>query len=229
MLRFCVHARGAHFRRGAAAEQPLEDDLRVQLHRQRAGSQLGLAGRRRQVDPRDRVRVRAAVAFAAVARARVRILHGELQRRQQRLLADLRGDHLIDRRTADGRVGPGGLARLDPGQVGRRDPVIRSGGALGRLGGFRPQSAHDDRLLSHLLERLQNVGQLRRQRPFGVRLPVPGRHAVRKEDAHETRLARPPRSARAPSSPASSRRAAAAPACTPRSSGTSGGECVVSR
>ena len=38
----------------AVAEQPLEDDLRVDLHRQR------LVGRR----PRDRVRIRAAVALS---------------------------------------------------------------------------------------------------------------------------------------------------------------------
>src|SRR5690606_28151052 len=66
----------------AAAEHALEDDLRVQLHRQR----------RRRRRPRDRVRVDAAIAFAAVARARARILARHLDRRQQRFAAVLLRD-----------------------------------------------------------------------------------------------------------------------------------------
>ena len=48
MLRLWLQARGALVRRGAAAEQALEHDLRVQLHRQRAGALNVLRGRRRQ-------------------------------------------------------------------------------------------------------------------------------------------------------------------------------------
>ena len=107
--------------------------------------------RRRQLDPRDRVRVRAAVALAAVARARVRILDGQLQRRQQRLLADLLRDQLIDRRAADGRIGAGGLARLDAGEERGRHPVVRTGRAFGRLGRLRPQAAQHDRLVLDVL------------------------------------------------------------------------------
>ena len=36
MLRLCDEPRGAQLRRPAAAEQPLEHHLRIQLHRQRA-------------------------------------------------------------------------------------------------------------------------------------------------------------------------------------------------
>src|SRR3989441_3456277 len=145
------HARDAHLRSRAAAEESLEDRLWIELHRQRTGP-LNFAGRRRQADPRDRVRVRAAIALTAVARARVRIFDRELQRRQQRLLPDAPRDVLIDRRAADGRVGTGGLPRLDAGEVRGRDPVIGSGRALWRLRRLRPQTAQDDGVLPDSFE-----------------------------------------------------------------------------
>ena len=152
----------------------------VQRHR--------LAGRRRQVDPRDGIRVGAAVAFAAVARARVRVFDGQLQRRQQRFLPDLSRDDLIDRRAADGRIRPGRLPRLDAGQERRRHPVIGAGRAFRRFRRLRPDAAQDDGLVLDVLERLQDVRQLVGQRTLLLRLPVAGRHSVREEDAHEAAL-----------------------------------------
>ena len=102
-------------------------------------------------------------------------------------------DDLIDRRAADRRVAAGRLARLDPGEIRGGDPVIRAGRPLGRLGRLRPEPAQHDRLIAHLAERLEDVGQLGGQRAFRARFPVAWRHAVREEHADEARLGRPGR------------------------------------
>src|SRR6185503_9940748 len=62
-----LHSLRANFRSRSAAEQALEDDLRIQLHRERTGPRHRFVLRCRELHPRDRVRVRAAVTFAAVA------------------------------------------------------------------------------------------------------------------------------------------------------------------
>ena len=79
-------ARRALLGRAAVAEQALEHDLRVALHRQRRGRR----------GPRDRVRVGAAVADAADAE-RADVLDAHLERGQGALLADLAREHLVDR------------------------------------------------------------------------------------------------------------------------------------
>ena len=94
---------GAAVGRGAAlAEQPLEHDPRVGLARQR----------RRRRRPRQVVLVDAGVAVVALADERQQV-HRQFERRQLRVLADLLGGDLIDRRAqvvvgALGALGPGG-------------------------------------------------------------------------------------------------------------------------
>src|SRR5690606_8518952 len=73
--------------RAAVAEQALEHDLWIDLHRQRPCRGL----------PRDRIRVYAAIALAAAARVRAGILDGELQRWKQRMATDVSGDDLVYR------------------------------------------------------------------------------------------------------------------------------------
>ena len=80
--------------RAAVAEQPFEDDARIVLHREQ----------QRRRPPRDGVAERAALPVA-VAGAVARI-ERELERRELRLFADLRGDQLIDRRSGDRRPFP---------------------------------------------------------------------------------------------------------------------------
>ena len=75
-------------RRAVAAEHPLEDDARVDLHRERL----------RRRPPRDGAHVRAEVIARAAAEVARVILGGELHRRERRVLSDLRRDDLIDRR-----------------------------------------------------------------------------------------------------------------------------------
>ncbi len=166
---------------GAVAEQALEDDLRVELHRQRL----------RGADPRDGVRVRAAVTLAAVARCRARIFDVQLHRRQQVVLPDLLRDQLIDRRAVDRDVRTGRLLRFVGAEERRRDPVIGPGRAFRRLGRLRPQAAHDRGLVLDLGQRLRDDRQGVRQRAFHLRLPVARRHAVRIEDADKARLCLP--------------------------------------
>src|SRR5262249_13099160 len=86
----------------AVAEQPLEYDARV-----------GFSGQRlRRRGPGDRVRVRAAVSPVAVA-VIAGVFDAELERRQDRVLAVLGRDHLIDRRAEKRahRVAPRPCAR----------------------------------------------------------------------------------------------------------------------
>src|SRR5437588_851670 len=79
------NASGAPLGIGAAvAEQPLEDDLRIVLHRQGRGRTL----------PRDRVAIRAAQAVAAAER---RVLDHHLERWERRVLADVLRRELIHR------------------------------------------------------------------------------------------------------------------------------------
>src|SRR5690606_10917616 len=112
---------GARFGRTAVAEQALEDDLRITLHRQRRG-------RRR---PRDRIRVDAAVADAADAE-RAYVFDAELERGQGARLTDLVREHLVDRDAALDVLALGAL-RMCRAQVdGRRARVVA--GAL-----FGPQ------------------------------------------------------------------------------------------
>jgi hypothetical protein len=67
-------------------------------------------------------------------------------------------------------------------------PVIRPRRPLWWLRRLRPETAQHRGPVPHALQRLQDVGKLRRQRPDGRRLPLSGRHAVRKEHTDEPRL-----------------------------------------
>ena len=67
----------------AVAEEPLEDDLRIVLHRQRRVRAL----------PGNRVAIRAAQSVAAVE---ARLFDRQLERGQRRVLPDLLRDNLID-------------------------------------------------------------------------------------------------------------------------------------
>ena len=100
--------RAAIGRAAALAEQPLEDDARVRLGRKR----------RRRRRPREVVLIDARVAVVALT-DRLEQIHRQLQRRQQRLLADLLRGNLIDRR-AQVVVGAFGPFRLRRAQERRR-------------------------------------------------------------------------------------------------------------
>ena len=82
-----LQRRAAVGRAAALAEQPLEDDPRMRLGRQR----------RRRRRPREVVLVDAGVAVVALADGLEQV-HRQLERRQLRLLADLLRGDLIDRR-----------------------------------------------------------------------------------------------------------------------------------
>ena len=97
--------RRAAIRRAAAfAEQALEDDPRMRLGRQR----------RRRRRPGEVVLIDAGVAVVALADDRQQV-HRQFERRQLRLVADLLGGDLIDRR-AEIVVGALGLLRLGGAQ-----------------------------------------------------------------------------------------------------------------
>ena len=128
---------GAHLRIGTAAS-------RTAARKPPAGPAPSEAARRRR--PGNRVRVSAAIALAAVARIRARIFKGELERRQQRFLADLLRDDLVDG-GAVVNIGAGRLFGLVGAQVRRGNPVIGAGLAGRRLSRLRPQPAHDHRLV----------------------------------------------------------------------------------
>ena len=84
-------------RAAAIAEQPLEDDARMRLHRERRRGRL----------PRNRVREEAVLAVAANLG---RILKSELERRETRVFAEVRGGDLIDGRRQRDRCGPAPIA-----------------------------------------------------------------------------------------------------------------------
>ncbi len=163
--------------RAAVAEHPLEHHLRIQLHRQRRG-------RRR---PRDGVGVGAAVALTAVARVGAGVFDGQLQRRQQRIRADLLRDDLIDRRSVVD-IRAGGLLRLVGAEERGRNPVVGAGDARRRLRRPRMQTAQNHGLLPERLERLPVERQLGGQCAFGAGHPVAWGSAVRHEAADEALL-----------------------------------------
>ena len=172
MLRCCSRRATPLLRRAAVAEQPLEHDLRIDLHRQRT--------RRRR--PRNRVRVDAAVALAAVARVRARILDRELQRRQRacpgRSAARSSGRCVVPRSMS----APVVLLRLHAAKVRRRDEVIRARDARRILRRLRPQPARDHRLVcgpSRAACRCTGSSKS----ALTARHPVARRRAVRHEDA----------------------------------------------
>ena len=128
---------GSELRCPAVAEHALEHDLRIDLHRQRTRRRL----------PGNRIRVDAAVALTAVARVRARVLDGQLQRRQQRLLADPLRDDLIDR-GARLDVGTRRLLGLGGAQIGSRDEMIGAGDTRRILCGLRPEAARQNDVLA---------------------------------------------------------------------------------
>ena len=156
---------------GAVAEQALEHDARIDLRRQRQ------RGRR----PRNRVGVGAAVAPVAVAEV-AGVLDAELDRREDRVLAVLLRDHLVDRHAqvrADG-VAPRTRAR----QQHRAARVIA---ARLLVGGHRlrhVEAADEHHAVAERLERLGDERELEVP-AFLDRAPVAGRGAVRVPDADE--------------------------------------------
>src|SRR5690606_1663264 len=93
----------------AVAEQALEDDLRIVLHRQRRVRPL----------PGDGVAVRAAQAVAAV---HARLLDHQLERGERRLLAYLLRDDLVN---GDAELGLGaGLGETTAEERGGRSIVV---------------------------------------------------------------------------------------------------------
>ena len=173
MLRCRSRRRNRSFRRAPVAEHPFEHHLRVDLHRERPGRRL----------PRDGVGVGAAVALAAVARVGARILDRELQRRQQRVLADPPRDALVDGGPGvDVRAGR--LLRLLGAEIRGRDEVVGAGHPRRRLRRPRPEPARDHHLVPERLERLPDV-RIREAPPHRVGNPVAGRGAVRDEDPRE--------------------------------------------
>ena len=128
-------------------EQPLEDGARIVLDRQR----------RRRRAPRDRVRIGAARAAVAGAEHRVRF-DPELERRQLRLLRELRRGDLIHRHRRE-HVGPRGDLERHAGQE-------RAGGsrviaaALHQVRGFVGQPAAEQHPVAVLRERRQRRRQV---------------------------------------------------------------------
>ena len=124
------------------AEHGLEDDPRVGLRRQRS----------RWRRPRQVVLIHAGVAVVALTNHLGQI-HGQLQRRQFSLLADvLRGD--LIRRDAEVVVGRFGMLRASAAQERRVAGRVRS---RIRLGEF--QIADHVQLVAHGSKRLENIWQ----------------------------------------------------------------------
>ena len=137
--------------RRAVAEQPLEDDLRIHLHRQR----------RRRRAPRDRIAVGARQTRAA---AQAAFLERELERRQRRVLAEGKRGDLIDRRAELRRRARVGLRAREPD--GRRARVVGARGRVLAVGERQRQVADDVEAIAERLERAQDRRQLEaRARP----------------------------------------------------------------
>ena len=173
-----AHAREAHFRIGrpGVAEQPLEDDARIVLRRQRRVGAL----------PDDGAGVRARVAGVARARVLARF-HRQLERWQLRLLACLVGENLIHR---DADVEPGlARRRRHVGEESRAGLRMRAARALARRQAVEP--AHDEHLLAVRRQRAEGRRQLV-IRADGRRQIVLHDHAVRHVEHAESvdRLAR---------------------------------------
>ena len=184
----------------------LEHDLRIDFVRQRLGGR----------GPGNRIGVSAAIAPAADSGVRARIFDRELDRRQQRILAVLLRDHLVDAGAAID-VRAGGLLRRGAGEGGRGARVIAAARSGRRHRRGRIETADDRQLVLPRRQRLMNeakpdVAAFRRRDVRTAIGPIGGRPAVRRKDRREARLrAWPPSSPRA-SAPESSNRATAAPA-----------------
>ena len=155
----------------AVAEQALEHDARVHLRRQR----------QRGRGPRDRVGVGAAVAPVAVAEV-PGVLDAELNRRQDRVLAVLLRDHLVDGHAevrAD-RVAP----RARPRQQHCAARVIAARLLVGGHRFRHVEAADEHHAIAERLERLGDERELEVPAFLG-RAPVAGRGAVRVPDADE--------------------------------------------
>ena len=164
---------GALSRVARFAEQALEDDARVDLHRER----------RRWRAPRDRVRVGAAVSGGARADVAGEVLGGQLQGRKWRVLPDLPRHDLIDR---DARQD---VLRLSALRADAREPAGRADGMVSarRRGPDEIRDHHE--AVAKRLERLQDWRQL--QAGSGVhRGPRFHDGAVRNEDGAEPRARR---------------------------------------
>ena len=170
-----VQAPAAILGRPGTAEQPLERDARIDLHRQRRGL----------ARPRDRVHVRAAVAGHAAADIAREILRRVLERRKRRLLADVLREHLVDR-NADANVLGFRLLR-----DGARQPPRRAHGVIRDAGTAGARKLTDDgELIAKRLERLQDRRQ-RQRAGLALGHPVRDRAAVR--NVHGAEAQRRPR------------------------------------
>ena len=128
-----LHARGALFGRRAAAEQAFEHDLRIELHRQRAGLHTASSGGVGSSTQEIEFVYEQLYPSPQLLELEFGSSTGELQRRQQRVLADFLRDELIDRRASDRRIRPAVLRGLMPVRYAAAtqwsDPVVPSGGS----------------------------------------------------------------------------------------------------
>src|SRR5262249_20832644 len=132
----------------AGAEQPLEDQPRISLGRDR----------RRGRAPSEVVLIGTRIARVAVAGLACR-LAGEFQRWEAREMADLVGDELVDR-NAGMDVGAGRFAHAHTGEeraIGA-GVIARAVGTGGRV--YVIQAGEDLNVLLERLQRLHGLGQL---------------------------------------------------------------------
>ena len=129
-------------------EETVEDAARIRLLRHRC----------RRAGPRDVVRVGAAVSGVAVARVATGVA-GEHQRGQTSERADLRGRRLVDgNAAADLRAR--GLVGLGAGEKHRGAARVVAGAIAVGASLVVRQTAEDEELVAHLLERAQRPRQL---------------------------------------------------------------------
>ena len=156
MLRWRRRRAARHLRIGAVdgAEEPLEDDARVRLHRER----------RRRAAPGQPVLVGATEADVAGADAvdGVGPLEAELQRRQRRLLADRLRRDLIHRRPELQAGAARGPQRLDAGEERAGGLGVRPGGAGARAGPGVVEAAQQQQPVAVGGQRLERRRELER-------------------------------------------------------------------
>ena len=155
-------------------EQPLEDDARVVLHRER----------RRRGAPREGVGVDAAIAVVAVADDEA-VLERQLQRRQRRLPADRGGGDLVGG-GARPHVGALGPLRVDAVQPDGARPRMLAVAVAPRLRLPVVEAGRDDHLVPHVRQRLEAAGERQRTALAG-RGPLRHVRAVRDVDEAEPR------------------------------------------
>jgi hypothetical protein len=158
----------------AVAEQPFEDDARVDFCRERHGRRA----------PRDGVRVEA--VGAAVAGDGRRAFECELERREPRVFAEHARRDLISGRVEPDLEAGGPRPGMHAAQPCRRRAVVVGIAIPKRLGLPVSEAGYDDDLLAERFERAEN----RRQREAGAvrdRRPLSLNNTVRCVDESDAR------------------------------------------